>query len=96
MKIEKIGEKWDELIFKLPLFSPKLIEVSYHITILPEVISDSLPFLAEILPDKTVVIEKAIKTAKKNVLIKIEKSFRKTKYFDSVVVKTAEKIFFDY
>jgi len=37
LNIPNIGEKWDNFILQLPLLSPLLIEVSYFVTLLPDV-----------------------------------------------------------
>lgn len=38
----------------------------------------------------------AVKSAKKNVLLRIEKSFKETPYFERLVVKTAESLFYNF
>lgn len=91
-----MGPIWDDFILNLPLLPEKIVEVSFQITSIPEVESDSLPILAEIMPSKDLVIQMAVRTAKKNVLIRIQKSFLDTPYFDKIVVKTSEKIFEEY
>lgn len=58
--------------------------------------SESLSYLIDILEDKTKVVEMAVRTAKKNILIKIENAFKDTPIFEKVVVRVADSIFDEY